>query len=57
MLEWYRGGPKDVGGATAAAIQRYARSRDHSTSSLRALHRQTQRRTHFRTPQIVDAPG
>jgi ADP-ribosylglycohydrolase len=28
MLEWYRGGPKDVGGATSGAIQRFARSGD-----------------------------
>jgi ADP-ribosylglycohydrolase len=28
MLAWFEGGPKDVGGATAAALRRYARSGD-----------------------------
>jgi ADP-ribosylglycohydrolase len=36
MLDWYRGGPKDVGGATAAAIQRYAASGDPQQSGAGA---------------------
>jgi ADP-ribosyl-[dinitrogen reductase] hydrolase len=32
MLRWYEGGPKDVGGTTASALQRFRRDRDPSTS-------------------------
>jgi ADP-ribosylglycohydrolase len=34
MLRWYEGGPRDVGGTTASALQRFRRDCDPSTSGL-----------------------